>query len=215
MKTLLIAIVGVLISITVTAQVDSAERKMTPPDYVTEPNSEKPVVQDTMKAVPDKTSVKQKQVQPEAKPVDTKSTQNQEPKLSMKDGYVLKNGKVLMIKNGQASSLIETVSLTNGSRLMSDGKIYKRDGSYIMMKEDDFVDLSGNLTTQWPTDNNDQRPAQNEQRPADIQKSNTPPANTKQPVDNTKKEPQKSNDKNMYLVPDSTLKDSKKQSPKQ
>ena len=208
MKTKLLIIGCSLIGTIAFAQTDSSERKMRPPDYSTEPpkDSDKSLIQDTAKVVPDKTSVKQNEVQPVAKPEDTKSIQKPVHHRTVKNGFVVKNGKVMKLENGQASSVVETVSLTNGNRLMMDGKVYKKDGTWTKLNEGDFIDYSGNITTQWPTDNNDQRPSE-------LQKSNPKTSQPVQPADKSM-EPRKNDDKNMYLVPDSTLKDNKKQSPK-
>ena len=192
MKTVLMITAFSVISLNVFAQVDSAEKKMVPPDYATDSvyNSDRSHKQDSLKAVPDKTQVAQPQ-EPKAvqKPAKSQPSQN---------GYMLKNGKIYMIKNGQASSTVETVSLANGSRLMSDGTVIKSDGSKIKMKEGEFIDFSGTMMNP---------------RPDDIQDSNTKPAKQNPPVDKSK-EQKKDNEKNMYLVPDSSVQDYNKQNPK-
>jgi len=166
MKTLVIASMISLITTVVVAQVDSAEKKMVPPGYAADTvyNSDKSLVQDSLNSVPgntsvntpDKTQSKTPQKEPKAK---------QSPVISQ-DGYVMKNGKIFMLKNGQVSSTVETVSLTNGSRLMSDGTIVNVDGSKIKMKEGDFVDFSGVVMSSPSA------------QPTDMQNSTTKPTET-------------------------------------
>jgi hypothetical protein len=98
------------------------------------------------------------------------------------DGLMMKDGKVMMVKNGTYMGMNQTsMTLKNGTKVMIDGTIIKNDGSKMKLKEGEEIKMSGEIVS------------------ADNSK-----ANMKEPVKQNTKETKK--DKNMYLVPDSTIK---------
>jgi hypothetical protein len=66
---------------------------------------------------------------------------------TLKDGAVMKGGKVLFTQQGQTNTVTEPVTLVNGTKIMADGTVTMADGSTAMLKEGDVLSLSGRLTT--------------------------------------------------------------------
>lgn len=64
---------------------------------------------------------------------------------SLADGVMMKNGKLMMVKNGKKTLIDHEMSMWNGTRVLSNGTILKKDGSRIMMKEGQYMDMAGNL----------------------------------------------------------------------
>lgn len=61
------------------------------------------------------------------------------------DGVMMQNGKIMKVKNGQMTRLDHDMTMTNGTRIMSDGTCTKKDGSKVMLKEGQHMDMSGNM----------------------------------------------------------------------
>ncbi|MBK5285131.1 MAG: hypothetical protein JJE25_06980 [Bacteroidia bacterium] len=102
------------------------------------------------------------------------------------DGVMMQNGKVMMVRNGKMTPMDHDMTMSNGTKVMSTGTILKKDGTKMMMKDGQHIDMSGNIM-----------PMQNSRTETPVQPSQRP----------TEKNNLKPNrDKNMYLVPDSTLK---------
>jgi hypothetical protein len=59
------------------------------------------------------------------------------------DGYMMKDGKVMMMKDGKTSQVDADVALSDGTKIMKDGSVMKKDGSKMMMKNGDSMDMSG------------------------------------------------------------------------
>ena len=45
------------------------------------------------------------------------------------DGVVMQNGKMMQVKNGQTTVLDQDVTMSNGTKIMTDGTCIKKDGS--------------------------------------------------------------------------------------
>jgi hypothetical protein len=241
MKLLTVLCVASLLATASFGQVDSAEKKMVPPDYDQQNKSD--------------------QDKPSVQPQDSRNLKNPVPASASKDGIVMKGGIITLTRNGIPSTVTETVLLDNGAQLQKDGTVLQLDGSSFKIKEGMTYDLAGNLK-QENKSNEIQRtaPAPEKNRSTDVktqpakaqpapepakvktqpsapesEKVKTQPAPqpvktqpapepakvktqpvapepAKTPVPEGKKsEPQKqAGDKNMYLVPDSSVKDYKK-----
>jgi len=61
------------------------------------------------------------------------------------DGVMMQNGKVMQMKNGQTTTLSKEVTLSNGTKITTDGTCIKKDGSKMMLKEGQHMDMSGNM----------------------------------------------------------------------
>ncbi len=95
------------------------------------------------------------------------------------DGVMMRAGKMILVKDGHMKMLDHIVVMTNGTKVMNNGEYVKKDGTKVIFKEGEHMDMSGKI-----------KQMKNLNNPDD--KSNI----------NSDKD-------KMYLVPDSTLKDNK------
>ncbi|WP_296622174.1 DUF6799 domain-containing protein [Marivirga sp.] len=63
------------------------------------------------------------------------------------DGFMLQNGDLMMVKKGEFTRVENDTTLSNGTVIMSDGYYMKKDESKMMFKEDEHMDMSGEITT--------------------------------------------------------------------
>ncbi|HXB44437.1 MAG TPA: DUF6799 domain-containing protein [Puia sp.] len=63
----------------------------------------------------------------------------------MNDYYVMKDGKVISMKGGKEATLAKTTKLSNGEMIMKDGNVKMKDGSMMMLKEGQYVDVNGKM----------------------------------------------------------------------
>jgi len=61
------------------------------------------------------------------------------------DGVRMEKGKLVMIKNGLVTSLDKDMTISNGTRGMRDGTYFKKDGSKLMLKEGQYINMSGKM----------------------------------------------------------------------
>lgn len=65
---------------------------------------------------------------------------------SPKDGYVMKDGKMMMVNNGTFTMMDKDMTLSNGTVLMTNGKYMKKgSGKKMMLKEGEGFDMEGNM----------------------------------------------------------------------
>jgi len=69
---------------------------------------------------------------------------NEEYRL-VKDGLVMQGGQVKLVRRGNLYPLINPITLKNGSIVMPDGIIQMTNGNTPILKEEDFIDLDGNI----------------------------------------------------------------------
>jgi len=62
------------------------------------------------------------------------------------DGFILKDGKMMMVNNGKWSPMVRDITLPNGTVVMSTGYYMKKDGPKTELKEGEHIDMDGNLT---------------------------------------------------------------------
>ncbi|MFE3846643.1 DUF6799 domain-containing protein [Flavobacterium sp. LB3P45] len=101
---------------------------------------------------------------------------------SYPDGVMMKNGKMMMVKDGKMTVMNQDMTLSNGIKIIGDGTIMKKNGTKMMMREGQRMDMSGNITT------------------TKTQKIISRKTSAKQSSTNTKK------NKDMYLIPNDKLK---------
>jgi hypothetical protein len=68
------------------------------------------------------------------------------------EGVIMKDGKLLMMKNGQTTQLTTDLTLDNGTVVMADGTVKAKDGTTSTLKEGDYVTMNGmtgNIKTKW------------------------------------------------------------------
>ncbi|MES2795905.1 MAG: DUF6799 domain-containing protein [Bacteroidota bacterium] len=61
------------------------------------------------------------------------------------DGVMMKNGKMMLTMNGKTTLMVNEVTLSNGTRVMANGHCMMRDGSTLMLKNGDHMNMDGNL----------------------------------------------------------------------
>lgn len=61
------------------------------------------------------------------------------------DGVIMKNGKMMMVKNGQFTALDHEMTMSNGTKVMADGTCTKKDGTKMLLKEGQHIDMDGKL----------------------------------------------------------------------
>jgi hypothetical protein len=64
----------------------------------------------------------------------------------MKDGIMMKDGKMMMMKNGMSSPMDKEMTLANGTKVMPSGDVMMKDGKKMMMKEGMMMGMDGNVT---------------------------------------------------------------------
>jgi hypothetical protein len=62
------------------------------------------------------------------------------------DGVYMENGKMMKVKNGQKSAFQDIdLTMSNGTKIMSDGTYINKDGSKMTMTEGQHIDMEGNM----------------------------------------------------------------------
>lgn len=74
-----------------------------------------------------------------------KSMKQQTMDKSKKDCCMMKDGKMIMMKDGKMMAMDHDMTMSNGTKCMTDGTCIKKDGSKMMMKEGQCMDMSGNM----------------------------------------------------------------------
>jgi hypothetical protein len=64
---------------------------------------------------------------------------------SVKDGLVMQGGQVKLVRRGNLYPLLNPITLKNGTIVMPDGIIQMTNGNTPILKEEDFIDLDGNI----------------------------------------------------------------------
>lgn len=236
MKKLMLVVFASFISVGAFAQTDSSEKKLMPPDYENDSlkspgsRSQTPIQRgDSLQnknrntAHPDHnhdgthmnktnsgtTGTNQRSVTPAdntrtddsrtSNPNATNNTKNANNPVKVtpnQDGVLIMNGKTMVVKNGQSTAMTQPVNLTNGARIMPDGTLIDKDGTSVKLREGDYLDFSGKYLHRNPST------ATGTDTGYDKDKNQT--------IDRDKQsKDDKPKDKNMYLVPDSTLKNKK------
>ncbi len=158
MKNLILVISAILISVSVYAQSDSTNYKMVPSN-INKTN-------DGMNRTPNN-NINNNQNQDGNNPYDQNGTMNKDTNMdnhihqetkenrdskmpqnkvkSHPDGYMLQNGKMIMVKDGAMKMMEKDVTLKNGTIIMSNGYFMKKDGTKMMMKEGQHIDLFGKM----------------------------------------------------------------------
>jgi hypothetical protein len=64
---------------------------------------------------------------------------------SLREGFVMQGGQVKLVRRGNLYPLMSPVTLKNGSIVMPDGIIQMTNGNTPILKEEDFIDMDGNI----------------------------------------------------------------------
>lgn len=86
-----------------------------------------------------KTPPVRRAVQPKARVVSKGET--------MKDGFLMKDGKVLETRNAHTGAISTESALVNGTKVQPDGTVMMADGTTVRLQEGDYMSLTGRMTT--------------------------------------------------------------------
>src|SRR5664279_241842 len=77
----------------------------------------------------------------------TNATNKMAPRHNMQshEGVIMKNGKLLMMKNGQTTQMTTDLTLDNGTVVMANGNVKSKDGTTTTLKEGDYVGMDGTM----------------------------------------------------------------------
>jgi hypothetical protein len=64
---------------------------------------------------------------------------------NVKDGIVMQAGQLKIVRSGRLYLLNSPVTLKNGTIVLTDGIINMTNGSTPSLKEDDYIDMDGNI----------------------------------------------------------------------
>lgn len=84
-------------------------------------------------------------------PQDMNNSQNQNVQNkpideSIPDGVMMQNGKIMKVKNEKMINLDHDMTMSNGTKVMSDGTYIKKDEKKMMLKEGQHIDMEGIIT---------------------------------------------------------------------
>jgi hypothetical protein len=67
---------------------------------------------------------------------------------STKEIVIMKNNKMMMVvKDGSMMPLTQTLTLGNGTKILTNGTVIRKDGTRTMLKERDYIFMSGKIIT--------------------------------------------------------------------
>ncbi|UPL48961.1 DUF6799 domain-containing protein [Hymenobacter sublimis] len=84
---------------------------------------------------------------PPRRPVQPRAKAAAPVGLTMKDGFLMKGGKVMMTRDAHTEALTSETALVNGTKVRADGTVTLADGTTAMLKEGDYMSLTGRMTT--------------------------------------------------------------------
>ncbi len=64
------------------------------------------------------------------------------------NGIVMKKGKAVMIKNGSSSMIERDMTLSDGTMIKMNGSISRKDGTAVIIKEGEYMDMDGKIKSQ-------------------------------------------------------------------
>jgi len=67
------------------------------------------------------------------------------PAKSVPDGYMIQDGKMMVIVNGKLEVMKSDATLGNGTRVITNGYFILKDGSKVKLKEGQLLDLNGEV----------------------------------------------------------------------
>lgn len=65
----------------------------------------------------------------------------------MKDCCMMKDGKMMVMKNGKTMPMEKDMMMKNGTKCMTNGECTMKDGKKMMMKNGDCMEMSGKMCT--------------------------------------------------------------------
>ncbi|MBX0291746.1 hypothetical protein K3G63_14945 [Hymenobacter sp. HSC-4F20] len=67
--------------------------------------------------------------------------------VTLKDGFMMKDGKVMVTRDAHTEPLTAETALVNGTKINADGTVTMANGTTTMLKEGDYMSLTGRMTT--------------------------------------------------------------------
>ena len=61
------------------------------------------------------------------------------------NGYMMKDGKLMMVKEGNMTLVQKDITLSNGTLIMSDGNYMEKGKSKMKLNDGDHIDMNGNM----------------------------------------------------------------------
>jgi len=65
----------------------------------------------------------------------------------MKDGVLMKDGKMMQMKDGQTMALASEITMNNGTKVMPDGTVTMAGGKTMMLKNGQYVLMDGSVVS--------------------------------------------------------------------
>jgi len=65
--------------------------------------------------------------------------------MPMPDGAMMKEGKMLMIKDGKSTEMVKEMTTADGTKVMKDGSVMTKDGHKSKLKDDEMMDTDGHM----------------------------------------------------------------------
>jgi hypothetical protein len=64
-----------------------------------------------------------------------------------KDCIIMKDGKMIVMKDGKTAPLMKDTIIAKGTIVTVDGSILKKDGTKMTLKNDEYIDISGKIAS--------------------------------------------------------------------
>jgi hypothetical protein len=61
------------------------------------------------------------------------------------DGFMMKDGKMMMVNSGKFTPMVRDITLPNGTKVMKTGSYMLKGGAKMMLKEGEELDMEGNM----------------------------------------------------------------------
>ena len=78
--------------------------------------------------------------------MDKMDKMKSEKMAKMKDGVMMKDGKMMVCKKGETMPMTEDMKMGNGTMVMKDGTVKTKDGKTMMMKDGEMIDKNGKIS---------------------------------------------------------------------
>jgi hypothetical protein len=82
---------------------------------------------------------------------DIQNRQSSNVQRQQKDGMVYREGKLWNMKAGKSTAVDKEMTLSNGTKVRSDGTVIMKDGTQTTLSEGDYISMDGKLERAKPT----------------------------------------------------------------
>jgi hypothetical protein len=77
--------------------------------------------------------------------MDTGKMDNMKMAHKMKDCVMMKDGKMMVMKKGETMAMMQDMTMSNGTMVMTDGSVKMKDGTMSKMGEGDCMYMNGKM----------------------------------------------------------------------